>query len=325
MDSSSRMRITALAMLAGCALAPSTAVAQQRFATLGTGGVTGAYYAAGGAICRVMNKERKAYGLRCAVESTNGSVSNISAVRASDLDFGMAQSDVHYNAVRGVGQFREGPLLELRAVFSLHAEPFTVMARKEANVRAFADLKGKRFNVGVPGSGTRASLEELLANMGWKLSEFAQAGELRADEHGAALCDGKIDGFFFAVGHPSANIQEPAAACGARLVPLTGAGVERLMKDRPYYALATIPGGLYPNNPQSTQTYGVVATLVSSSRVSNDAVYALVKSVFDNFDEFRQQHPALATLDPRRMVVDGLSAPLHDGAMRYYREKSWLK
>jgi uncharacterized protein len=310
----------------GMLTAMPAAQAQQRFITIGTGGVTGVYYPAGGAICRLVNKDRAKHGIRCSVESTGGSVFNINTIRAGELDFGVAQSDVHFNATKGQRQFqKEGPFNELRSVFALHPEPVTVVARKEANVRAFADFKGKRFNVGNPGSGTRASLEELIATMGWKLSDFGLASELKADEHGPALCDGKIDGFFYLVGHPSANIQDPATVCGARLVPVTGPAVDKLVKEHPYYAYATIPGGMYPGNPQDTQTYGVLATVVSSSKVPADMVYALVKGVFDNFDEFRKLHPAFANLKPENMVKDGLTAPLHDGAVRYYKEKGWLK
>jgi TRAP transporter TAXI family solute receptor len=299
--------------------------AQQKFITIGTGGVTGVYYAAGGAICRLVNKDRKTHGIRCSVESTGGSVFNVNTIRAGELDMGVAQSDVHYNAAKGLAQFKDAAFSDLRAVFSLHPEPFTVLARKEAGVKTFADFKGKKFNVGNPGSGTRASMEELLAALGWKMSDFALASELKADEHGPALCDGKIDGFFYAVGHPSANIQDPTTTCGAKLMPLTGPAVDKLVKEKPYYARATIPAGLYPNNPQATETYGVLATFVASSKVPTETVYAVVKAVFDNFDEFKKLHPALVVLKPENMVKDGLSAPLHEGAVKYYKEKGWLK
>jgi TRAP transporter TAXI family solute receptor len=312
----------AASLLVAGAFAP-LAHAQQKYITIGTGGVTGVYYAAGGAICRLVNMDRKTHGIRCSVESTGGSVFNINAIKAGELDMGVAQSDVHYNAVKGLAPFKE-PMTELRAVFGLHPEPVTVVARKEAAIRSFADFKGKRFNVGNPGSGTRATLEELIAMMGWKISDFSLASELKADEHGPALCDGKIDGFFYLVGHPSANIQDPTAVCGAKLVSVTGPAVEQLLKEKPYYAKATIPGGLYPGNPQATETYGVLATFVSSSKVPADTIYQVVKAVFDNFDEFKKLHPALAVLTLKAMIRDGLSAPLHDGAMKYYREKGWL-
>jgi TRAP transporter TAXI family solute receptor len=316
--------LIAAALGAAFAVPAGVAQAQQKYITIGTGGVTGVYYAAGGAICRLVNKDRKSHGIRCSVESTGGSVFNINTIKAGELDMGVAQSDVHFNALKGVNQFKDaGPWGDLRSVMSLHPEPFTVVARKELNVKSFAEFKGRKFNVGNPGSGTRASMEELLGAMGWKMSDFGLAAELKADEHGPALCDGKIDGFFYAVGHPSANIQDPTTTCGARLVPLTGPAVEKLVKQHAYYAYATIPAGLYPNNPQETKTYGVLATFVSSQKVPANTVYAVVKAVFDNFDEFKKLHPALANLTPQAMVKDGLSAPLHDGAMKYYKEKGW--
>jgi uncharacterized protein len=301
------------------------ALAEQRFMTIGTGGVTGVYYAAGGAICRLVNKDRVKHGIRCSVESTGGSVFNINTIKAGELDLGFAQSDIQYNALNGVAQFKDAPYGDLRAVFSVHPEPFTVVARKDAGVKAFTDFKGKRFNVGNPGSGTRASLEELLAAMGWTLADFSLASELKADEHGAALCDGKIDGFLFAAGHPSANIQDPTTTCGARLVPLTGPAVDRLVAEHPYYAKVSVPGGLYPNNPDPTETYGALATLVASSQTPDQTVYQVVKAVFDNFEEFKKLHPALANLKPEGMIKTGLSAPLHEGAVRYYKEKGWIQ
>ena len=260
--------------------------AQQQFVTIGTGGVTGVYYAAGGAICR-------------SVESTGGSVYNLNMIRAGELDFGVAQSDWQYHAYNGTSVFKDaGPNKALRAVFSLHPEPFTVVVRKDAGIKSFEDLKGKRFNVGNPGSGTRASLEELLHAMGWKLADFSLASELKADEHGAALC--------------------------AKLIPLTGPAVDKLVAERPYYAKVSIPGGLYANNPDPTPTYGVLATLVTSTNTSDKVVYTLVKAVFENFDEFKKLHPAFAHLDPKDMIKNGNSAPLHDGAVKYYKEKGWM-
>lgn len=320
------LKALATAATLSAAMAAAPAAAQQKFVTIGTGGVTGVYYAAGGAICRLVNKDRAKHGIRCSVESTGGSVFNVNTIKAGELDLGFTQSDVQFNAVKGVGQFKDaGAVGDLRAVFAVHPEPFTVVARKEANIGKFEDFKGKRFNVGNPGSGTRSSMEELLSAMGWKLSDFSLASELKADEHGPALCDGKVDGFFYGVGHPSANIQDPTTSCGAKLVSLTGPVVDKLVADKPYYAKVTIPGGLYPNNPQATNTYGVLATVVASSKTPADTVYAVTKAVFDNFDEFKKLHPALANLTPQSMVKDGLSAPLHEGAARYYKEKGWIQ
>jgi TRAP transporter TAXI family solute receptor len=306
--------------------ASAPAVAQQKFITIGTGGVTGVYYAAGGAICRLINKDRAKHNIRCSVESTGGSVFNVNTIKAGELDFGFVQSDIQYNAIKGVAQFqKDGAYADLRAVFSVHPEPFTVVARKEAGVKQFADFKGKRFNVGNPGSGTRASMEELLAAVGWKLSDFSLAAELKADEHGPALCDGKIDGFFYAVGHPSANIQDPTTSCGAKLIPLSGPAVDKLVEGKPYFGKTTIPGGMYPGNPDPIPTYGVLATVVTSAKTPDAVVTEVIKAVFENFDEFKKLHPALANLKKEDMVQMGNAAPLHPAAARYYRQNNLIR
>lgn len=320
-----KLSLIAAAVALSTTFVSPVAVAQQKFVTIGTGGVTGVYYAAGGAICRLMNKERAKHGIRCSVESTGGSVYNVNTIKAGELDFGVAQSDVQYNAVKGMAQFKDGGAhADLRAVFSVYPEPLTVLARKEAGVTKFEDFKGKRFNVGNPGSGTRDTIATLMVAMGMKTSDFSLTSELKPDEHGAALCDNKIDGFGYVVGSPAANIQDPTTTCGAKLVPITGPAVDKLVKEYPYFATATIPGGMYPGNPDAVKTFGVVASFVTSAKVPDDVVYAMVSAVFDNFEEFKKLHPAFANLDPKDMVSSGMSATLHPGAVKYYKEKGWM-
>ena len=320
-----KLSLIAAAVALSTTFVSPVAVAQQKFVTIGTGGVTGVYYAAGGAICRLMNKERAKHGIRCSVESTGGSVYNVNTIKGGELDFGVAQSDVQFNAVKGLAQFKEGGAhADLRAVFSVYPEPLTVLARKEAGVTKFEDFKGKRFNVGNPGSGTRDTIATLMVAMGMKTSDFSLTSELKPDEHGAALCDNKIDGFGYVVGSPAANIQDPTTTCGAKLVTIAGPAVDKLVKEYPYFATATIPGGMYPGNPDATKTFGVVASFVTSAKVPDDVVYAMVSAVFNNFDEFKKLHPAFANLDPKDMVSSGMSAPLHPGAVKFYKEKGWM-
>lgn len=319
-----KITILSAALAIAASFASPTVFADTKFVTIGTGGVTGVYYAAGGAICRLMNKDKAKNGMRCSVESTGGSVYNINTIKAGELDFGVAQSDVAYNAIKGENQFKGAPFADLRSVFSIHPEPLVVLARKDANIVSMADFKGKRFNIGNPGSGQRATMEVLLAAMGMKMSDFSLVSEMKADEHGPALCDNKIDGFAYVVGNPSANIQDPTTTCGAQLVNIIGPAVDKLVKTYPYYAAVTIPGGMYAANPNPTNTYGVVAAFVTSSKVPTDVVYTMVKSVFENLDDFKKLHPAFAHLDPKEMIKNGLSAPLHDGAVKYYKEKGWM-
>lgn len=314
-----------LAVAMGATLFAGAASAQQQFVTIGTGGVTGVYYAAGGAICRLMNQTREEHGFRCSAESTGGSVFNLNAMRQGEFDLGMVQSDWQYHSLNGSSSFEEaGPWEDLRAVFSVHPEPFTVVARADSGIANVEGLKGKRVNIGNPGSGTQASMDILMETLGWSRGDFSLAAELRADEHGPALCDNQIDAFYYAVGHPSANIADPTTTCGAKIVPLESEEITALVEANPYYAKVNIPGGIYTGNPDPIPTYGVLATLVASTSVSDDAVYNLVKAVFENFDSFKGLHPAFAHLTPEEMVGNGNSAPLHPGAERYYTEQGWL-
>ena len=314
--------------LAGAAMAAVMAPAAyaEEFITIGTGGVTGVYYPTGGAICRLVNKGRKEHGIRCSVESTGGSVYNINTIREGELEFGVAQSDWQYHAYHGTSKFADaGPFDKLRAVFSVHAEPFTVVARADAGITNFSDLKGKRVNIGNPGSGQRGTMEVLLDALGWSTDDFALASELKASEQSAALCDNQIDAMVYTVGHPSGSISEASTSCDSVLVNVDGPAVDKLIADNDYYRAATIPGGMYRGSPDDVHTFGVGATLVTSADVSDDAVYAVVSAVFDNFDAFKKLHPAFAHLDPKDMISAGLSAPLHPGALKYYKEQGWIE
>ena len=300
--------------------------AGQNFITIGTGGVTGVYYPTGGAICRLVNKGRKEHGIRCSVESTGGSIYNLNAIAAGELDMGVAQSDWQYHAYQGTSKFKEkGPNKELRAVFSVHPEPFTVVARADSGIKTFDDLKGKRVNIGNPGSGQRGTMEVLMEAKGWKKSDFKLASELKSAEQSKALCDNKIDAIVFTVGHPSGSIKEATTSCDSVIVPVTGPEVDKLVADHPYYSKAVIPGGMYRGTDQDVQTFGVRATFVSSTRMPEETMYWVVKSVFDNFDSFRKLHPAFSVLKKEEMIKESLSAPLHDGAVKYYKEAGLLK
>jgi hypothetical protein len=284
------------------------------------------YYPTGGAICRLVNKGRKEHGIRCSVESTGGSVYNLNTIRAGELDMGVAQSDWQYHAYHGSSKNFEdkGADKDLRAVFSVHPEPFTVVARADAGITKFADLKGKRVNIGNPGSGQRGTMEVVMNALGWTTDDFSLASELKSAEQSQALCDNKIDAMVFTVGHPSGSIKEATTSCDAVIVEVAGPEIDKLVADNSYYRKATIPGGMYRGTDNDVQTFGVGATFVSSAKVPANVVYQVVKAVFDDFETFTKLHPAFANLKPEEMIKDGLSAPLHDGAMKYYKEKGWM-
>jgi TRAP transporter TAXI family solute receptor len=298
-----------------------TQAADQQFVTIGTGGVTGVYYPTGGSICRLVNKGRKEHGIRCSVESTAGSVYNLNTIAAGELDMGVVQSDWQYHAYNGTSRFKDkGPNKDLRAVFSVHPEPFTVIARADSGIKKFEDLQGKRVNIGNPGSGQRGTMEVVMKAYGWDKKTFKLASELKSAEQGKALCDNKIDAIVFTVGHPSGSIKEPTTSCDSVLVPVTGPKIDELVKNNDYYRTAVIPGGMYRGTDSDTQTFGVGATFVTSAKVPEDVIYNVVKAVFENFDDFKKLHPAFKVLKKEEMIKDGLSATLHPGAMKYYKE-----
>ncbi len=315
----------ATGILGAAMLMGSTALAQETFISIGTGGVTGVYYPAGGAICRLVNRDRAEHGIRCGVESTGGSIFNINAIRSGELEFGVAQSDWQFHAFNGTSRFEENGAFEgLRAVFSLHPEPFTVVARADAGITSFDDLAGKRVNIGNPGSGQRGTMDVVMEAMGWTVDTFAQATELPPAEQSLALCDNNVDAIVYTVGHPSGAIQEATTACDTVLVNVDNDAIRALVEERDYYRMATIPGGMYRGTDEDVTTFGVGATFVSSDAVSEEVGYQVTRAIFENLDQFTALHPALASLDPAEMVSDGLSAPLHPGAERYFREAGLL-
>lgn len=309
------------ALLAVSSFGSAVLAADKKFITIGTGGTTGVYYQVGRNICRLVNKDTRTHGISCKAESTGGSVYNLNTIRSGDLDMGVAQSDWQFHAYKGTSKFADkGAFPKLRAVFSVHPEPFTVVARADSGINTFYDLRGKRVNIGNPGSGQRGTMEVVMEGYKWTKKTFKSASELKADEQAQAMCDNKVDAIVYTVGHPNANIKQATTLCDAKIVRVDGNPVKRLVDANDYYRWATVPGGMYKGNDADVRTFGVGATFVTSADVDEDVIYQVVKTVFDNFDDFRRFHPAFSNLDKRAMVKDGLSAPLHRGALKYYQE-----
>lgn len=314
------------AVLAAC-MPSSFAAAEEKIITVGTAGVTGVYYPAGGAICRLVNRNRREHGLRCVVESTGGSISNLENLRAGELDMGIVQSDWLYHAYKGTEVFSDtGPDSRLRVVFSLHSEPFTVIVKQNSNIHSFENLKGTRVYMGNQGSGMRATMEELMKLEGWNKNAFINVSDVSMQNQAQALCEGKVDAIIYAVGHPNGAVQQIAGMCPTRLIGISGEDVDALTKKSPFYSSATIPGGMYLHNPDPIKTFGVKAVLVTTQDAEEDTVYEFVRGVFDNIDNFKTLHPVFATLDPDRMLHDADTiAPMHEGAKRYFIERKMIK
>lgn len=316
------LTFAALAVMALC----GAAQAEGQEVRIGTGGQTGVYYVAGQSLCRFLNRATASHGIACSAPASSGGVANVNGLRSGEFNFAIMQSDHQHKALHGAAPFeQEGPMTQLCAVLSLQSEVFTLLARRDAGIASFDDLRGKRVNIGNPGSGQRDTLEEILKAKGWQHSVFALAAELKAADQAAALGDNNIDAMIYFVGHPNGAIQEATTTTDALLVPVTGAAIDQLLANNRYYTKARIPGGLYRGNPHATDSFGGKAVLSTSAQVSPELVYQLVKALFDNLERFKRLHPAFAELQEAEMIETGLSAPLHEGALRYYRERGWLQ
>jgi len=304
---------------------PQATAADQHFVTIGTGGVTGVYYPSGGATCKIVNRSRAEHGVRCSVETTFGSIDNIEKIRKGEIDFGYVQSDWQSHAFHGTSVFEPaGPFADLRAVFSLHTEVATIVVRQDSEFRTFADLKDARINVGAKGSGSAASWRALISRFGWTGADQTRLSDLRTSELPEALCSGTIDAYFVLIGHPAALIEETQQECKTRLIGIDGAAVDSLLEEAPYYYAADIPAGLY-DLKEPVASFGVVATFVTSAKMPDEIVSTMVKALTDHFDSFRRLHPALNNLELSDMVAADMAAPLHPGALTFYREQGLLR
>lgn len=301
------------------------------FISIGTGGPTGVYFIAGQSICRMLHKAGSETrpgqgkgGLSCSAPTTSGSIQNLEGLRLEEFDFAVVQSDWQYHAFNGTDRFAGKRFTDLRALFSLHAEPFQIVVGRDSGIGSWEDLKGKRVNIGNPGSGQRATMEVLLKAHGTAINDFATVTELTSTEQSKALCDDKIDAYAYTVGIPNTGDATAADICGARIIELSGATERSLVSKLPYFSTAVIPQGTYKTTTGDVATLGVRATVVTAARIPAEITEQLTRAVFENLDEFKKLHPSFGSLQPAEMIREGLSAPLHPGALGYYRKKGWM-
>ena len=332
-----RKCISGLAVAAIVSTAASQVlIAQNRFISIGTGGSTGVYYVVGSTVCRMLHKYAKRLpkegmeaqaspSLKCSAPTTGGSIYNLNNVRTGDLNLGVVQSDWHHHAFHGTSIFEGKQIKNLRSVFSVHAEPFQIVVGKTSGISSWKDLKGKRVNIGNPGSGQRSTFEVLMIAHDIDASFFGSVTELESSKQSQALCENLIDAFGYTVGVPNAGVAQAADGCGAHIIDLDTEPVAKLVSENPYYITTTIPQDMYTTTDHDVTTFGVVATVVASSEQSEETIYQVVRAVFEQLNEFKKAHPAFARLTPQEMISRGLAAPLHPGARKYYVEQGWLK
>jgi hypothetical protein len=305
--------------VAGC-VAVSVALAPAPI-TLATGTPGGVYHPVGNAICRMYNLADEHQARPCVAVSSEGSVANIRRVGSGESTFGLSQTDVAYAAFHGEGPFAAaGPDPRLRTLIALHPEALTVVARADAGIRDFQDLRGKRVGIGKSGAGYTFTRDVVLGLYGWTIADLEHGLELKPAEQNQALCGNKVDAIILAAGHPNGLTQEATTGCRARLVRVAGPPIERLLATHAFYLAFVIPGGMYAGNPDDVPTIGTRAIVVTSSNQPDELAYAVVKAAVENFADFRRLHPALSALEIKDMVPSDAVIPIHPGALHYYRE-----
>jgi TRAP transporter TAXI family solute receptor len=302
---------------------PFSAWAKTKVFTIATGEYMGRYLPTGGAIAEIVNNKQEEYGFRCSAKPTSGSVFNINAIMAGDMEFGIVQSDSQYRALNGLDEWKDkGPQKDLRSMFSLYTESITLLSSIDSGARTIKDLKGKRVYIGEIGSGSRQNAIEALnaAGIDWKTDIKVIKKGKKYDEQ-SMLMRGELDSFFYTVGHPTTAIK--FATFGAKktlFIPIDN--IEKLLSKNPYYVKSLIPVSLYPQvaNEEDVKTFGVKATFVTSANIPDKVVYAITKELFENLGSLKYSHPTLEMLTKESMVKDGLTAAMHPGALRYYKE-----
>ncbi|PMR71409.1 C4-dicarboxylate ABC transporter substrate-binding protein [Halomonas heilongjiangensis] len=305
-------------LLAGLPI-PGSLVADEGRIIIGTASPAGVYHVTGRTLCRLLESP-------CTAQTSDGSAANLQAIRQGEVTIALAQSDLQHYAVSGIEGFSDaGPDDSLRSLFSVHGEPFTLVVRRDSGIREFDDLRQRAVNVGNPGSGQRGTMMTLLEAKGWTLDDFSLANDLPADQQSLELCHGNVDAMVYTVGHPNASIEQAIRLCDAAIIDVGGEAVDRLVEETPYFTRATIPASIYTPDQPAVETFGVRATLVASAATDPEIIHTIVTAVFDDLDHFKSYHPAYGELTVESMITEGLSAPLHEGALRYYRERGWIE
>jgi uncharacterized protein len=323
----------ALGVALSALLSPASAQVDvgRRELVIATATPTGNYFGIGNALCRVLQRQGLYLEsgdvtlLGCGASATSGSLQNVELLRTRAVDFGLVQSDVAFHAYNGSGRFEGRRVDQLRSLLSLNTEAFQVLAGRGTNVSIWGDLKGKKVNLGPAGTTANTVFRELFEIHGVDEKWLGQALTIPVSTHTVELCEGNIEVLGQTTGVPNSGLAGAIRRCGANLVSLDTPQIRKFVAERPYYTAALIPKDAYAGQTLDIRTFGVLATLIATTETPEIAAYSIVRAVFEGLPELKAMQPVLDNLIPQQMIVDGLSAPLHPGALRYYRERGWMK
>lgn len=281
----------------------------------GTGGTAGTYYAYGGVISQYISNYA---GIKVTAVSTGGSKVNVQSMQDGDYQMGFVQSDVMSYAWNGTKSFaNDGETHDFRVLGALYAETVQLFTM-DKDIKSVYDLKGKSVSIGAAGSGVYYNAIDVLEAAGMTLDDIKPQYQSFEDSK-EAMKDGKIDAAFVVAGAPTTAITELATTNGVFLVNIDGEIRDRLMESCPYYALMTLPAGTYPKQEEEVETVTVKATIIVSKDLPEEEVYRMTAAIFDHKEEITTENAKGKELDLIN-ATEGMAAPFHIGAARYYKE-----
>jgi TRAP transporter TAXI family solute receptor len=286
------------------------------FVTIATGGSSGAYFALGGAISNQLNQ--KVEGINSSVQSTGASAVNATLLGTEKVELAFAMNDVVSYAYTGTEVFKEkGKVENLRGIAALYPNFVQLVTVEKTGIKEVSDLKGKRVGVGAPGSGTEVNARQILKAHGITYDDI-KADYLSYAEAIEQMKNGAVDAAFLTSGLPNSTIMDLATTQDVKIVPIRKEAVENLGKEYPFYASEVIPAGTY-DNEEDVETAAVQTLLVTRADLSDDLVYNITKTIFENLDALRETHSAANSIK-LESVRKGMPIPLHPGAEKYFNE-----
>ena len=293
---------------------------------IGTGSVQGVYFPIGGVICRLFNRHKSAHNIRCTLESTGGSINNLVELRDGNFDIVVAQSDWQHHAYKGTSAFEKyGANTELRSVFALEADPLALIVKKNSPVLTFDDLADRTVSLGYSRSLQHRILGHYLELKGWTEEKFKQVILMSDAKQGAALCNDEVEAILLLSSSMNDYLADLPEGCELKLVSINDETVKQVIAAHPYYRTGTIPRSMNFDSAEDVESFGLGATFVAMESTSPKAVYNVVKEIVENFKDFKSLHPYLQMIKTEELASAGLTAPLHPGAIRYYREARLLR
>ncbi len=319
-------RRVAITLVAAVTAVSGAAFAQQRmFFGVATGGTGGTYYPLGGMLAQLISNKAVVDGkkISATAEAAGASVANVKLLGNKDIESAFVAADILDAAYNGKGQFKDAAIKNVRALGALYPETVQLITRADSGISSVKDLKGKSISSGSPGSGQYQLLTDLLQVYGMArsdvkedLSSFTQAVD--------KIKDGNLDATLITAGVPTAAVTDFAQSHSLKVIPLAGPEIATLQKQQPYYANVTLPANSYKGQTEAVPTLAVMAVWATHDGVPENVAYEVTKALYENVAIMGQVHVQGKNISLNTALAVG-TAPIHPGALKYFKEKGIVK